>query len=636
MSMKKSLVNTGKKADKKLRNLYRKATGRPIYQQKYQHYLYAVTGRLTQSRKKKILSEIFERNVGYELNWDDPQTFNEKIAWLKLNYQNPLITTCCDKFAVKSYVSEVIGEEHVVPNIAWWTHPEDIDFDALPDKFALKVNWSSGFNIIVKDKSTIDEDAIRAQLADWIKSYKNSYYQMFNWGYKYMSPVIYAEEYISEVGDSSQVFDYKFFCYNGVCKNLFITTDRFTNKTYNWFDRDFNELPFTYGKAGKTKGGVEKPKHFEEMVAFAEKLAKPFPFVRVDFYEVGDRIMVGEMTFYSGGGILAFHPEEWDRKIGELIELPQPVSFDALRTFEQPSPREAYTMEKSLTVAEKQHFCERKGFAQLHYWPNLKNPKTYNEKIIWLALHYTNPLVAQCTDKFGMKEYVREVLGEEYVVPEIGVYTDVNDIDWNALPESFVIKSTAGWGNKQVILVKNKLYYGEDMLRASVAEWLYPWNTYYYQNMCITDEKVVPRILIEEMLVDSENPDLRINDYKLYCSFGKVKYALIVSGRGTDVETRTFVDVDTWEPLPVRRRGENRSSKVARPAGFDEMLSAAEKLSKDFPLLRADFYEVDGRVYVGEMTFHPGMFLKLEPVEWDEKMGDFIDLGKIPADNIRQ
>ena len=310
---------------------YRACTKRLRAAKKSVFYRLESSGSMTAERKKRIISRMFRRHVGYELNWEDPQSFNEKIMWLKLNYQDPLITRCCDKFAVKGYVDEVLGPGHTVPTIRWWTDPDDIDFSQLPDSFALKVNWASGFNIIVPDKSRINEAEVRKKLRGWMRPSQNSYYQLFNWGYLNMKPVIYAEEYISEIGDSTQIYDYKFFCYNGVCKNMFITTDRFTNKTYNWFDRDFNELPFTYGAAGKTQGGVKKPRHYEDMVAYAEKLAKPFPFARVDFYEIGDRIMVGEMTFYSGGGILPFHPEKWDYEIGKLIQLPEPMYFDEQR-----------------------------------------------------------------------------------------------------------------------------------------------------------------------------------------------------------------------------------------------------------------------------------------------------------------
>ena len=164
---------------------------------------------LTERKKKEILNEAFTRKVGYPINWDNPQSMNEKIMWLKLNYQNPLITKCADKFAVKDYAAEIIGEEYIVPTIASWTNPDDIDFDALPDKFVLKVNWSSGYNIIVKDKSKLDIKQTREKLRSWIKPDRNSYYQYFNWGYKNMKPVIYAEKYIEQI--EGQVYDYKFF-----------------------------------------------------------------------------------------------------------------------------------------------------------------------------------------------------------------------------------------------------------------------------------------------------------------------------------------------------------------------------------------------------------------------------------------
>lgn len=602
------------------------------HSQKYQHYLLDKSGKLTIAKKKKILSEIFKRHLGYSIDWGNPKTFNEKIMWLKLNYQNPLITQCSDKFSVKSYVEDVLGPGHIVPTIDWWTDPDDIDFDKLPDRFALKVNWSSGFNIIVPDKSKIDEAAIRDQLRKWIHPSQNSYFQMFNWGYRHMSPVIYAEEYISEVGDSNQVFDYKFFCYNGVCKNLFITTDRFTKKTYNWFDRDFNELPFTYGKAGKTEGGVQKPPHYEQMIAYAEQLAKPFPFVRVDFYDIGDRVIVGEMTFYSGGGILKFTPPEWDAELGKLIQLPEPMYFDNLRHYKELSPKEAYLMESRITVSDKQRYCEQKGFAQLHYWPNLTSPETYNEKLLWLALHYTNPLVAQCADKWDMKKYVADTVGQQYVVPAYGVYTDLNDLDWDALPEQFVAKSTAGWGNKQVHIVKNKRNWNPDVFKASIVEWLYPWNSYYYANMCITDEKVRPRILIEKMLGDGESD---VVDYKFYCAYGEPQFALIVSDRTGKTQRRAFVDVKTWQVMPVRRRGVQKAASVPKPEKLEELLGLCRKLAANIPWIRLDFYEDAGQLYVGEMTFNPGLFLRYEPIEWDRRLGKLIDLESIPTENLK-
>lgn len=275
---------------------------------------------LSDQKIRQIATEIFKEKLGYEPDLDHPRSMNEKIFWMKLNYHNPLVTTCCDKFAVKDYVTEHLGEGFVVPTIASWENPDDIDFDALPNQFALKVNWSSGYNIIVKDKSQLDRQETLEKLHHWMEPQQNSYYQTFNWGYKNMKPVVYAETYMEQV--DGQLYDYKFYCCNGKVKFLFIATDRHKNGrlTYTFFDRDFNQLPFTYGGRNNAEN-LKKPEFYEEMIRCAEILSAPFPFVRVDFYETDGRILVGEMTFYSGGGILPFDPPEWDYKLGEYIQL---------------------------------------------------------------------------------------------------------------------------------------------------------------------------------------------------------------------------------------------------------------------------------------------------------------------------
>ena len=149
--------------------------------------------------------------------------------------------------------------------------------------------------------------------------------------------------------------------------------------------------------------------------------------------------------------------------------------------------------------------------------------------------------------------------------------------------------------------------------------------------MCITDEKIRPRIIIEPLMGDGKNA---LVDYKFYCSFGEAKFALIVSGREGTAQSRAFIDPKKWEVLPVRRRGVHKASDVEKPAKLDEMIEIAEKLSRDIPLVRVDFYNVDGQIFVGEMTFSPGLFLKLEPVEWDYKLGECIDLERIDKERL--
>lgn len=290
-----------------------------IYNRKQVHYLNR--SKLTEDYCKKALQKELSDNLGYVPNIDNPKTFNEKILWMKFNDHNPLITKCCDKYAVKEYVKEKIGEQYILPVIGSWKYAKDINFKKLPDKFAIKVNWSSGYNIIVKNKKELDLKETIKKLDSWMKPNRNSYYDTFNWGYKDMEPIIFAEPYIEQF--EGQVFDYKFFICNGKFEFLFIATDRLDGKlTYTFFDRELNYLPFRYGNKSNAEPLPEMPHNVLKMIELAEKLAEPFKFVRVDFYETSKtEFFVGEMTFYSGGGTLPFEPLEWDYKLGEKISI---------------------------------------------------------------------------------------------------------------------------------------------------------------------------------------------------------------------------------------------------------------------------------------------------------------------------
>ena len=361
------------------------------------------------------------------------------------------------------------------------------------------------------------------------------------------------------------------------------------------------------------------------MKEIAAKLSKPFPFVRVDFYDLGDRVYVGEMTFYSGGALLSFEPFEWDEKYGEMIRLPDKVIQNTEDYFDPMTPREAYMMETRITPAMQRMYCVQKAYAQLGYLPDLDNPKSFNEKIIWLALNYKNPDIRIGADKYRAKEYISSKVGSQYVVPLLGAYDDVAQVDFDSLPEKFVAKANSGWGSDQVIIVTNKDTYCIDHLKVMMSTWLYPWCTYYYQNMCITDEKIEPKLVIEELLETEEGGS--VDDYKFYCCNGEPRFALVVSDRKARTQTRTFVDMN-WECIPVMRKGKKTAASPKKPKKLREMVKLCRILSKDFPLVRIDFYEVDGRVYVGELTFTPGMFLGFRPIEMDYKLGEYLDLSE--------
>ena len=282
---------------------------------------FKIRERLDIEECKRILRRDLKDKLGYEPNLDDPKTYNEKILWMKLYERNPLIRICCDKYAVKQYVSDIIDPALVLPVLGAWDDPEQIDFDALPEQYVLKVNWSSGFNIFVRNKAELDREGTVKKLKEWMQPYKNSYYDAFNWGYKDLKPVVYAEPYIEQF--DGQVYDYKFCFANGELLYFLIAKDRGQNLSKDFFDADFNHLPVQSGGAPNADPLPERPKNYERMLEIAKKLAEPFLFVRVDFYEVGDSIYLGEMTFYPGGGKLALTPARFDYDWGERIHLPK-------------------------------------------------------------------------------------------------------------------------------------------------------------------------------------------------------------------------------------------------------------------------------------------------------------------------
>jgi hypothetical protein len=276
---------------------------------------------LTQEEIKYILEFQFKYKVGYKLNLDDPKTFNEKIQWLKFYYRDPLMTKCADKVEVRNYIKDTIGEQYLVPCLGIYNNPEEIDFDKLPNQFVLKVNWGCKENIIVKDKSKLDIKDAKQKLKKWMEPKSNNYYRYFEWQYKDIKPKIICEKYI--IGDK-YLKDYKFHCCNGNFKRLLVigAIDE-KNRFCNFYDKNLNLLNLKNGGTIKQDEKVNL-NNYSKMVELAEKLAKPFPLCRVDFYEdINKNIYLGELTLTPGNGTDIFEPFEWDYKLGEDLVLPK-------------------------------------------------------------------------------------------------------------------------------------------------------------------------------------------------------------------------------------------------------------------------------------------------------------------------
>lgn len=257
-----------------------------------------------------------------KLNLKAPKTFNEKLQWLKLYDRNPLYTTLVDKQAVKEYVADKIGEKYVIPTLGIWEHFDDIDFDMLPNQFVLKCTHDSGGLVIVTDKAKLDRAAAKKKIEDALTA--DFYKTGREWPYKNVPPRIIAEQYMMDE-DLGELKDYKFFCFNGVPKYLFIASDRGMGQNtvkFDYFDIDFNRLPMRQAAHPNSTYDIKKPKKYDEMVKIAAELSKSIPQVRIDLYEVNGQVYFGEYTFFHHGGMVPFIPEEYDYIWGEQITLP--------------------------------------------------------------------------------------------------------------------------------------------------------------------------------------------------------------------------------------------------------------------------------------------------------------------------
>jgi len=266
---------------------------------------------------KVYLKMKYKHNIGKKLNLKNPQTFNEKLQWLKLYDRNPLYTKLVDKYEVRKYIEKEIGKEHLIPLLGVFDTYDQIDFNALPNQFVLKPNHTSGDVYICKDKSNIDYGDLKKQVSIWLK--RRYYWVHREWPYKNIKPRIICEKYmVDESG--TELKDYKFMSFNGEVKCSFICLNRNSTKGLNVDFYDMGWKPMPFERHYKRSGGViPKPKNFDLMVKFAEKLSIDIPFVRVDFYEANGQLYFGELTFFPGSGYEEFTPESYDYLLGSWI-----------------------------------------------------------------------------------------------------------------------------------------------------------------------------------------------------------------------------------------------------------------------------------------------------------------------------
>lgn len=255
-----------------------------------------------------------------KLNIKNPQSYNEKLQWLKLNDRKMVYTTMVDKYEVKKYVKDIIGEEYIIPTIGIFDKFKDINFEKLPNQFVIKCTHDSGGIVICKDKNKLDIKKAKKKISNSLK--KNYYYHSREWPYKNVKPRIIIEKYMED-SENKSMRDYKFFCFDGKPELMYISEglENHATASISFFDMNFNLTDCKRSDYKQLDYMPNKPKTFEKMKELASVLSKNMPHIRVDFYEINGKLYFGELTFSTCSGFLPFEDEKWNKRLGDLIDL---------------------------------------------------------------------------------------------------------------------------------------------------------------------------------------------------------------------------------------------------------------------------------------------------------------------------
>ena len=269
---------------------------------------------------KLYLNMIYYTETRSKLNFNNPKSYNEKIQWIKLYDRNPIYNVLADKYAVREYVREKIGEKYLIPLIAVYDRVDEIEWNSLPEKFVLKCTHGSGSNIICSEKKDLDIIAAKQKLNKWMK--KNWFWFGREWAYKDIKPRIICEKYMTDES-GIELKDYKIFCFNGEPKLIQVDFDRHTNHQRNLYSLDWEYIDATIKYPNDPSKTINRPTKLAKMLELARKLSENIPHARVDFYSIDDNLYFGEITLYHGSGFERFEPESLGIELGDYIKLPK-------------------------------------------------------------------------------------------------------------------------------------------------------------------------------------------------------------------------------------------------------------------------------------------------------------------------
>lgn len=574
---------------------------------------------------KKYISRKFEATLGYPLNLDNPQTFNEKLQWLKLYDRKPIYTTMVDKYAVKDYVASIIGKEYIIPTLGVWDRFEDIDFDLLPNQFVLKCTHDSGGLIIVKDKSTFDLVAAQKKINKSLK--RNYYYLGREWPYKDVKPRIIAEVYMEDTS-TSKLRDFKFFCFNGMAKCCKVDFDRFIEHKANYFFKDGEIMRFGENICPpdfNNKIDIFVPlKNMEEL---ASRLSERLPFLCTAFYDVNEKVYLGELIFFPASDFGKFIYDGNDKLFGSWLKIPETLGGGYILIYED-----------LLCVLSRASSTTRDGTSTSN---DLAGHKIH-------SFNGVPKVILVCKDRFsefGLTEdffdyrwehldVKRDKYGNSFSLapcpPELEKMLELSEKLSKAYPflrtDFYTINGRVYFGEITFFSTGGFGQFVPESFDQELADWAVISTVGDRGILLRNDNCFVCLDLAESTNMNNVSAETSsLIDYKVYTFNGKAKFCMINQDRRIHTRADYFDKDFNW--LDFTWGYDHADQIPEKPAKYELMFELAEKLAKGTFELRVDFYEVDGQVYFGELTFFDGSgFEKIDPIEWDYKLGSMIKL----------
>lgn len=295
-----------------------------LMQKKYLYWIYLVLEWVLRLiPDKPYLRLIYRIRMGKKLNLNPPQTLNEKLQWIKLYDRKNQYTNMVDKYEMKKYVSKVLESvDYTISTYGVWDRYDDIDFNSLPEQFVLKCTHNSGCYVVCDKKALFDHHKAKKKLERGLR--RNYYWGNREWPYKNVKPRILAEKFEPSLGNENS-FEYKMTCFNGktvfgtICKGP--AHVKLSQRSNDFYDRNFEFMPFEVFNKNSEKPIKEKPVFWDDLIDISDKLSKGTLYLRVDFYVINEKPVVGELTFFTWGGFIKFYPPEWDRKLGNMLRI---------------------------------------------------------------------------------------------------------------------------------------------------------------------------------------------------------------------------------------------------------------------------------------------------------------------------